>query len=31
MRVMWTMDVIFVKDFPTKEIKCKLGLVSNNS
>ena len=31
MRVIWTMNVIFVTDFPTKEIKCKLGVVSNNS
>ena len=31
MRVMWTMNVIFVTDFPTKEIKCKLGMVSKNS
>ena len=28
---MWTMNVIFVTDFPTKEIKCELGVVSNNS
>ena len=31
MRVMWTMNVVFVTDFPTKEIKCKLNVVSNNS
>ena len=31
MRVMWTMNMIFVTDFPTKEIKCELGVVSNNS
>ena len=31
MRVMWTTNVIFVTDFPTKEIKCKLDVVSNNS
>ena len=29
MRVMWTMNVVFVTDFPT--IKCKLNVVSNNS
>ena len=26
MRVMGTMNMIFVTDFPTKEIKCKLGM-----
>ena len=31
MRVMWIMNVIFVTDFPTKEIKYKLNVVSNNS
>ena len=31
MSVMWTMNVIFVTDFPMKEIKCKLGVVSNYS
>ena len=31
MGVMWTMNVVFVTDFPMKEIKCKLNVVSNNS
>ena len=31
MRVMWIMNVIFVTDFPTKEIKYKLNVISNNS
>ena len=31
MMVMWTMNVVFVTDFPTKEIQCKLNVVSNNS
>ena len=31
MRMMWAMNVIFVTDFPTKKIECKLGVVSNNS
>ena len=31
MRVMWTKNVVLVTDFPTKEIKCKLNLVSKNS
>ena len=31
MRVMWIMNVIFVTDFPTKGIKCKPNVVSNNS
>ena len=30
MRVMWTMNVVFVIDFPTKEIKYKLNVVSND-
>ena len=29
MRVMWTMNVILLKNFPVKEIKCKLGVVSS--
>ena len=31
MGVMWTLNVVFMTDFQTKEIKCKLNVVSNSS
>ena len=31
MGVMLTLNVVFMTDFPTKEIKCKLNVVSNSS